>query len=48
MFLGHDRLATTEIYLNMSPEDAIMEYQLGISGISVLFEKDIEKLYNML
>ena len=27
MFLGHDRLATTEIYLNMSPEDAIMEYR---------------------
>ena len=27
MFLGHDRLATTEIYLNMSPEDAIREYR---------------------
>jgi integrase/recombinase XerD len=29
MFLGHDRLATTEIYLNMSPEDAIREYSQG-------------------
>ena len=27
MFLGHDRLGTTEIYLNMSPEDAIREYR---------------------
>ena len=26
-FLGHDRLATTEIYLNLSPEDAIREFQ---------------------
>lgn len=25
-FLGHDRLATTEIYLNLSPEDAIREF----------------------
>jgi len=25
-FLGHDRLATTEIYLNLSPEDAISEF----------------------
>ncbi len=25
--LGHDRLATTEIYLNLSPEDAIREFQ---------------------
>lgn len=24
--LGHDRLATTEIYLNLSPEDAIREF----------------------
>ncbi len=24
-FLGHDRLTTTEIYLNLSPEDAIRE-----------------------
>ena len=24
--LGHDRLATTEIYLNLSPEDAIKEF----------------------
>jgi len=24
--LGHDRLATTEIYLNLSPEDVIREY----------------------
>jgi len=26
MFLGHDRLATTEIYLNMSPEQACQEF----------------------
>lgn len=26
-FLGHDRLATTEIYMNLSPEDAIREFQ---------------------
>lgn len=26
MFLGHDRLMTTEIYLNMSPEDACREF----------------------
>jgi integrase/recombinase XerD len=26
-FLGHDRLATTEIYLNLSPEEAIREYR---------------------
>lgn len=25
--LGHDRLATTEIYLNLSPEDAIKEFE---------------------
>ena len=25
--LGHDHLATTEIYLNMSPEDVIREFQ---------------------
>ena|SRR5437762_5831073 len=25
--LGHDRLATTEIYLNLSPEDVIMEFR---------------------
>ena len=25
-FLGHDRLMTTEIYLNMSPEDACREF----------------------
>jgi integrase/recombinase XerD len=25
--LGHDRLATTEICLNLSPEDAIREFQ---------------------
>jgi integrase/recombinase XerD len=24
--LGHDRLATTEIYLNLSPEDVIREF----------------------
>ena len=24
--LGHGRLATTEIYLNLSPEDAIREF----------------------
>jgi hypothetical protein len=24
--LGHDRLATTEIYLNFSPEDVIREF----------------------
>lgn len=24
--LGHDRLITTEIYLNLSPEDAIREF----------------------
>jgi integrase/recombinase XerD len=24
--LGHDRLSTTEIYLNMSPEEAIREF----------------------
>ena len=27
MLLGHDRLETTEIYLNLSPEDAIREFQ---------------------
>jgi len=27
MFLGHDRLGTTEIYLNMSPEDALREFR---------------------
>lgn len=26
-FLGHDRLETTEIYLNLSPEDAIEEFK---------------------
>jgi integrase/recombinase XerD len=26
-FLGHDSLITTEIYLNLSPEDAIREYR---------------------
>lgn len=26
-FLGHDRLETTEIYLNLSPEDAIREFK---------------------
>ena len=26
-FLGHDRLTTTEIYLNLSPEDAIREFR---------------------
>jgi len=25
-FLGHDRLTTTEIYLNLSPEDAVKEF----------------------
>ncbi|MFH0924471.1 MAG: site-specific integrase, partial [bacterium] len=25
--LGHDRLTTTELYLNLSPEDAIREFQ---------------------
>ena len=25
--LGHDRLTTTEIYLNMSPEDTIREFE---------------------
>ena len=25
--LGHDRLATTAIYLNMSPEDAMREFR---------------------
>jgi len=25
--LGHDRLTTTEIYLNLSPEDVIREFQ---------------------
>ena len=25
--LGHDRLATTEIYLNLSPEDAIRQFE---------------------
>ena len=25
--LGHDRLTTTEIYLNLSPEEAIKEFQ---------------------
>lgn len=25
--LGHDRLVTTELYLNLSPEDAIREFQ---------------------
>jgi integrase/recombinase XerD len=26
-FLGHDRLVTTEIYLNLSPEEAIREFR---------------------
>ncbi len=26
-FLGHDRLATTEIYLNLSPENAVRKFQ---------------------
>ena len=26
-FWGHDRLTTTEIYPNLSPEDAVREYQ---------------------
>jgi integrase/recombinase XerD len=26
-FLGHDRLATTEIYLNLSPEEAMAEFK---------------------
>ena len=25
--LGHDRLTTTEIYLNLSPEDVVREFQ---------------------
>ena len=25
--LGHDRITTTEIYMNISPEDAIPEFQ---------------------
>jgi integrase/recombinase XerD len=25
-FLGHDRLETTEIYLNLSPEEALSEF----------------------
>jgi len=25
--LGHDRLETTEIYLNISPEDAVQEFR---------------------
>jgi integrase/recombinase XerD len=25
--LGHDRITTTEIYMNISPEDAIREFQ---------------------
>jgi integrase/recombinase XerD len=25
--LGHDRLATTEIYLNLSPEEVIREFR---------------------
>jgi len=25
--LGHDRLTTTEIYLNLSPEDVIREFK---------------------
>ena len=27
MFMGHDHLATTEIYLNVSPEDACAEFK---------------------
>ena len=27
MFLGHDHLSTTEIYLNVSPEDACAEFK---------------------
>ena len=27
LFLGHDHLATTEIYLNVSPEDACAEFK---------------------
>ena len=30
--LGHDRLATTEIYLNLSPEDAIREFLNSIEN----------------
>ncbi len=26
-FLGHERLSTTELYLNLSPEDAIREFE---------------------
>ena len=25
--LGHDRLTTTEIYLNLSPEDVVREFE---------------------
>jgi integrase/recombinase XerD len=25
--LGHDRLTTTEIYLNLSPEDVVREFR---------------------
>jgi hypothetical protein len=25
--LGHDHLTTTQIYLNMSPEDVLREYE---------------------
>ena len=27
MALGHDHLTTTEIYLNLSPEDMLREYR---------------------
>ena len=29
--LGHDRLETTEIYLNISPEDALTEFQTKVA-----------------
>jgi len=32
--LGHDRLTTIEIYLNLSPEDAIREFSRGKALVS--------------
>jgi len=29
--LGHDRLETTEIYLNISPEDALAEFRRKVA-----------------
>ena len=40
--LGHDTLSTTEIYLNISPEEVIKEYQNKWSG-----EAFLSKIHNV-